>query len=422
MKLIKGLDAARGFVASMESARLSSAGDARKVAQAIIDQVRAEGDVAVAGVLQRFDGISIEPRAIASKICPREEEKVAPELVDAIEMAIERIGRFHAQQRQAGYSYREGSSAFEHRVRPLRRVGIYVPGGRAVYLSTLMMCAVPARLAGVESLVIATTPRAAERAELKYLCTRLGITEIYRCGGAAGIAALALGTETLERVDKIVGPGNSYVTQAKNLLLGEVGIDMTAGPTEVVIIADETSDATIVAGDLLAQAEHGEDSATILVTASERVAENVTAEVQRLLAGGSFETAAISTKNHGAVLLVESIDEAVDLTNRIGPEHVEVQTENADAVGARIDNCGAVFVGKFTPVAAGDYIAGPNHVLPTGGAARFFSPLGAYDFYKRSNLVRLEERELRGVGEAASLLARLEGLPLHAESIDRRLV
>jgi len=454
MKVIQGLAAAKEFVLELERSRVTSAEDAKRVAKEIVDEVRAGGDVAVARSLARFDKVTIAPSQILQEVAPwtadlrsapglsAEEGRrgrlrspnsapeadqrsavhgVSPELVAAIEMAIERIERFHSNQKQSGYAYSEGSSRFEHRVRPLRRVGIYVPGGRAVYLSTLIMCAVPARLAGVESLVVATTPRAADRPELRYACSRLGIKEVYQCGGAAGVAALALGTATLERVDKIVGPGNSFVTQAKSLLLGEVGIDMTAGPTEVVVIADESADAALVAADLLAQAEHGEDSATILITDSAQLASEVAAEIAQQLDAGDYETARQSTSRHGAILVVGSIDEAVELTNRIGPEHVEVQTRDADDVAARVDNCGAIFVGDLTPVAAGDYIAGPNHVLPTGGAARFFSPLGVYDFYKRSNLVRLADDEMRLVGRNAALLARIEGLPLHAESLDKRL-
>lgn len=421
MKMIEGIEDARRFVRELEASRLSSAEETRVVVREIIDDVRRDGDSAVARSLEKFDRISIAPDAIAIDVASLADEPIDPALRDAIEMAIARIEHFHRRQQQSGYEYTEGDSRFEHRVRPIRRAGIYVPGGRAVYLSTLIMCAVPARLAGVPSMVVATTPRAASRPELRHTCRRLGIETIYQCGGAAGVAALALGTGTLARVDKIVGPGNSFVTQAKSLLLGEVGIDMTAGPTEVVVIADESAEPALIAADLLAQAEHGEDSGVFLVTTSDTLAGAVVRLIDERLRGGNAETAKVSTANHGAVIVVPSIDDCIDITNRIGPEHVEVQTRDADAVAARVDDCGAIFVGGTTPVAAGDYIAGPNHVLPTGGAARFFSPLGVYDFYKRSNLVRLAPAEIEAIGGNAALLARLEGLPLHAESVEKRL-
>jgi histidinol dehydrogenase len=285
----------------------------------------------------------------------------------------------------------------EHRVRPLRRVGIYVPGGRAVYLSTLIMCAVPARIAGVAELVVITTPAAAARDELHHACTRLGITEIYQCGGAAGIAAAALGTESLKRVNKIAGPGNQYVTAAKAQLVGTVGIDMTAGPTELVIIADEWSDVRLVQADLDAQAEHGDDSAVICIAI-----------------GKELDVRATLNLN------VQSVGEAIALADRIAPEHVSIHARGAAVIAERLENCGAIFCGPFSPVAAGDYVAGPNHVLPTGGSARFFSPLGVYDFVKRSNVITLTAEELAEVSEAGERIANFEGLPKHAASIAAR--
>jgi len=274
---------------------------------------------------------------------------------------------------------------------------VYVPGGRAVYLSTLIMGAVPARIAGVAEIVVATTPAAAARDELHYVCNRLGITEIYRCGGAAGIAALALGTESLERVDKIVGPGNSYVTAAKARLVGEVGIDMTAGPTELVVICDDTANEAFVQADLDAQAEHGPDSAVICICVGKP------RDVRATL-----------------VLVAESIEEALAIANHIAPEHLSIQTRDAARHADAAVNCGAIFCGPSSPVAAGDYIAGPNHILPTGGSARFFSPLGVYDFVKRSNIIALDAADLAAVGPLAERIAAFEGLPLHAKSIEER--
>lgn len=361
--------------------------NALRVADEMIAGVRERGDAYVAGMIAKFDRVEIAPDAI--KIEPRN-ATISDEMADAIDLAIKRVEAFHAPQKPQ--SYRDGSLL--HRVRPLRRVGVYVPGGRAVYLSTLIMCAVPARIAGVEEIVVITTPAAAERDELQYTCAKLGIREIYRCGGAAGIAAAALGTESLDRVDKVVGPGNQYVTAAKQRLVGEVGIDMTAGPTELVVIADDTADIAFVQADLDAQAEHGEESAVICISVG------TTLDVR-------------ATLN----LAAPSMDDAIAICDRIAPEHASIHARDAESIAERLDNCGAIYCGSWSPVAAGDYIAGPNHVLPTAGSARFFSPLGVYDFVKRSNVVTLTAEELSGIGVAGERIATFEGLPKHAASL-----
>jgi len=370
----------------LELRRGASNDDAMRVAGEMIAGVRARGDAFVREQIERFDGVDIDEILIA----PR---KVETDLRDAIETAIERIDAFHRPQLPQSYRW----NGIEHRVRPLRRVGIYVPGGRAVYLSTLIMCAVPARIAGVRELVVITTPAAASRDELHYACSRLGVSAIYRCGGAAGIAAAALGTESLPRVDKIVGPGNQYVTAAKARLVGTVGIDMTAGPTELVVIADDSSDATLVQADLDAQAEHGPDSAVICISIGKPLDVRATLN-----------------------LAASSVDDAIALADRIAPEHVSIHARDAEGIAARLENCGAIFCGPFSPVAAGDYVAGPNHVLPTGGSARFFSPLGVYDFVKRSNVITLSAEELAEIAEAGERIANFEGLPKHAASIAAR--
>jgi histidinol dehydrogenase len=372
----------------LEARRSVSNDDAMRVASEMIAGVRARGDAFVREQIERFDGVTLDdivekPRYVSIDAAMR----------DAIELAIERIEAFHRPQLPQSYRW----NGIEHRVRPLGRVGIYVPGGRAVYLSTLIMCAVPARIAGVRELVVITTPGAASRDELHYACTRLGISAIYRCGGAAGIAAAALGTESLPRVDKIVGPGNQYVTAAKAQLVGTVGIDMTAGPTELVVIADDSSNVAFVQADLDAQAEHGPDSAVICISI-----------------GGPIDVRA--TLN----IAVDSVDEAIALADRIAPEHVSIHARGAAEIAERLENCGAIFCGPFSPVAAGDYVAGPNHVLPTGGSARFFSPLGVYDFVKRSNITTLTAEELSEISDAGERIAVFEGLPKHAASIAAR--
>ncbi|HEX3579571.1 MAG TPA: histidinol dehydrogenase [Thermoanaerobaculia bacterium] len=370
-------------------ARRGAANDAAmRVAGEMIAGVRARGDAFVREQVERFDRVTIEDIVITPRVV-----SIDPEMRDAIETAIERIEAFHQPQLPRSYRW----NTIEHRVRPLRRVGIYVPGGRAVYLSTLIMCAVPARIAGVRELVVITTPSAASRDELHYACSRLGINAIYQCGGAAGIAAAALGTESFERVDKIVGPGNQYVTAAKAQLVGTVGIDMTAGPTELVVIADDSANVALVQADLDAQGEHGPNSAVICISV-----------------GASLDVRA--TLNFS----VATVDDAIALADRIAPEHVSIHARGASSIAERLENCGAIFVGPHSPVAAGDYVAGPNHVLPTGGSARFFSPLGVYDFVKRSNVIELSAEELSDISDAGERIATFEGLPKHAASIAAR--
>jgi histidinol dehydrogenase len=374
---------------ALELRRNADNENADRVAAAMIEGIRTRGDAFAAEQIARFDGVTIAPEEI--RIAPRT-VTIDRELARALDVAIERVEAFHAAQLPRSYTW-EG---VEHRVRPLRRVGIYVPGGRAVYVSTLIMCAVPARLAGVAEVVVATTPAAAATEELQYVCNRLGIRELYRCGGAAGIAALALGTETLARVDKIAGPGNSYVTAAKARLVGQVGIDMTAGPTELVVIADDSAVAAEVQADLDAQQEHGPDSAVICISI-----------------GKALDVRA--TLN----LVADSLDDALALSDRIAPEHLCIHARDATSIADRAQNAGAIYCGRFSPPALGDYVVGSNHVLPTAGSARFFSPLGVYDFVKRTNVVTVTEETLARLAPYAATIANFEGLPLHSESVTR---
>lgn len=374
----------------IESRRRNATEDAFRVADAMIAGVRERGDVYVAEQIERFDRVFIEPDTI--RIAPRS-VTIDPALAYALDAAIDRVEAFHLQQLPRSYQWMDVT----HRVQPLRRVGVYVPGGRAVYVSTLIMCAVPARIAGVPEIVVATTPSAASKDELHYVCNRLGIREIYQCGGASGIAALALGTQTLERVDKIAGPGNAYVTAAKARLVGEVGIDMTAGPTELVVIADDSADAEYVQADLDAQQEHGIDSAVICICVGRPL------DVRSTL-----------------TLIADSIDEAIAVADRIAPEHLSIHARDPLAIAERTRNAGAIYCGPSSPPAAGDYVVGSNHVLPTAGSARFFSPLGVYDFVKRTNIIALTESTLAEIGPYASTIARFEGLPRHAASVEQR--
>jgi histidinol dehydrogenase len=374
---------------ALEARRDAANDDAFRVADAMIAGIRAGGDAFAAEQIARFDNVSIAPADI--RIAPRK-VTIDRDLAAALELAIERVESFHLQQLPSSYAW-EG---VVHRVRPLQRVGVYVPGGRAVYISTLIMCAVPARIAGVSQIVAATTPSAAERDELHYVCNRLGIRELYRCGGAAGIAALALGTQSLARVDKIAGPGNAYVTAAKTRLVGQVGIDMTAGPTELIVIADDSAIAAEVQADLDAQQEHGPDSAVICISIGKPLDVRATLN-----------------------LVADTIDDAIAISDRIAPEHLSIHARDAASIADRAQNAGAIYCGRFSPPALGDYVVGSNHVLPTAGSARFFSPLGVYDFVKRSNIVTMTQDTLAQLAPAAARIANFEGLPLHARSVER---
>ena len=306
---------------------------------------------------------------------------------------------------------------------PLAKVGIYAPGGLASYPSTVLMTAIPARLAGVEEIILATPSRDGKVQPLIAAAAELGgVTRIFKIGGAQAIAALAFGTASIPRVDKIVGPGNVYVAAAKKMVFGRVAIDMIAGPSEVLIIADGTGEAAFAAADLLAQAEHDEMASALLLTPDAEFAEAVAAEVDRQLENLSRKSiASRSLAEFGAAVVTRDLDEAVDLANRFAPEHLELMVRNPHELLKGIRNAGAVFLGMDTPEALGDYLAGPNHVLPTGGTARFASPLGVYDFIKRTSVLAFSRKALERYGKQAARFAGLEGLEGHGKSISRRL-
>jgi len=420
MKIIDtGSDGLSSFFEALEVNRRASLLTSARIAASVIAEVRESGDEAVAEFVRKFDGV---PCAAADLATVPSLPAIGAEIRNSIELAMANIRRAHERQVSAGYSIENDGIRIRHRVAPLARVGIYVPGGSAAYISTLMMCAIPARLAGVTEIVVATTPMAADLPEFQYVCSSLGVTEIYRAGGPAAIAAMAIGTRSLRRVDKIVGPGSSLVTAAKRLLYGEVGLDMTAGPSEIVILADDSANPAWVAADLLAQAEHGADSVAVCVTTSRNLAREIDSQVREQLLGFSGEksSAPRSIENHGAILIAADLDTAVAAVNRIAPEHVEIMTADPERIADRILDCGAIFCGSRSAVAIGDYAAGTNHVLPTAGSARFFSPLGVYDFVKRTSIVTVSETGFAGVAGAVERLAELEGLPLHARSVALR--
>jgi len=392
-----------------------------KTVAAIIDDVRARGDQALLEYAARFDKIELAPSElrIDADQLRRFAERVDDRVVEALRQAIRNVRAFHERQVEASWAI-DAAPGVElgQRITPLARVGLYVPGGTAAYPSSVVMNVVPAQVAGVERIVVTTPPRTlSESPAVAAALLELNVSEVYAVGGAQAIAALAFGTETVPRVDKITGPGNKYVAAAKKLVFGVVGIDSIAGPTEVVIVADETGVPEFVAADLLAQAEHGEDASAILITTSESLAKEVAEEVERQIAMlPRREIAAVSLLAYGAIIVVANVGEACEIVDELAPEHVQIVTGDDEAVAAKIRHAGAIFFGTYTPEAVGDYLAGPNHVLPTGGTARFSSALGVYDFVKRTSLLRYSEAAFRDVAESVAVLAEAEGLGGHARS------
>lgn len=392
----------------------------------IVEGVRAGGDEALIHYTEKFDGVLIDPRDL--RVGPdsiRETARQAdPRIIGAFQRAIRNVREFHERQRESGWSIpANGGSTLGMRVVPIDTAGLYVPGGGAAYPSTLIMNAVPAQVAGVRRIVVATPPGSLRRAPaIAAVLSELGLEEVYQVGGAQAIAAMAFGTETVPRVDKVVGPGNAYVAIAKKLVYGSTGIDSIAGPTEVVVLADESADPRFVAADLLAQAEHSEDASAICVTTSSALAAEIAREVDSQL--DSLERSAVahaSIECYGAVFVVESIETGCELVNRLAPEHLELMTgENERALGL-IKNAGAIFLGAWSTEPVGDYFAGPNHVLPTDGTARFASPLGVYDFVKRQSIIDYSREALeRGASDIAAM-ADAEGLTAHKRAVLLRM-
>lgn len=387
----------------------------------IIDDVRVRGDEALIEYTRRFDGVELQPAELrVSEDTLRESAaKVDDATLAALRIAIENVRAFHERQVEQSWEISPAEGVrLGQRITPLDRVGLYVPGGTAAYPSSIVMNVVPAQVAQVERIVVATPPRTlAESPAVAAALLELNVNEIYAVGGAQSIAALAFGTETIPRVDKITGPGNKYVAAAKKLLFGVVGIDAIAGPSEIVIVADHTAKADFIAADLLAQAEHGEDASAVLITSdqslAERVAEELALQIEQLPRRAIAHS---SLQNYGAIMLVDTLDEACAFVNELAPEHVEIITSDDEAVAGKIKHAGAIFFGAYTPEAVGDYLAGPNHVLPTGRTARFSSALGVYDFVKRTSLLRYSKSAFQSVADDVSALAHCEGLAAHARS------
>ena len=390
----------------------------------IVAKVRAEGDAALRYYAEKFDG-----GAPASFELSREDRDAALARVSAdykavLERSAANIREFHEMQKREGFRYtRPDGTVLGQKVTPIERVGIYVPGGTASYPSTVLMNAIPAKVAGVKELCMITPPAkgGGVRDEIVAAAEIAGVDRIFLAGGAGAIAALAYGTESIPKVDKITGPGNIYVALAKKAVFGTVGIDMVAGPSEILVIADETADAVTVAADLLSQAEHDKLASAVLVTTSRALAESVSEEVERQLRLlPREEIARASVENCGKIIVADSLDDAVKVSNKIAPEHLELCVEDPFALLEKITAAGSVFLGMNTPEAAGDYFAGPNHTLPTGGSARFSSPLSVDDFVKRSSFVCYTKEGFKNAINDISVFAESEGLTAHARSAEAR--
>jgi histidinol dehydrogenase len=392
----------------------------------IIEDVRRRGDAALIDYTARFDSVRLHPERlrVAESALRESAARVEARVLEAIRASIRNVRAFHEHERAESWETETGRGVrLGQRVTPVEAAGLYVPGGTASYPSSVVMNVVPAQVAGVRRIAVVTPPRTlSETPAISAALLELGVTEIYQVGGAQAVAALAYGTETIPRVDIITGPGNKFVAAAKKLVFGAVGIDSIAGPSEVVVLADETARADFIAADLLAQAEHGEDASAILITTDAELASRVAAEVAR-----QAETlprravVARSLADFGAIFVVATLEEACEMVNELAPEHLEIIMRDEEAAAARVRHAGAIFFGAYTPEAVGDYFAGPNHVLPTGGASRFSSALGVHDFLRRTSIIRYTREELEQTAPLIAALAGAEGLDAHARSALIRL-
>lgn len=426
--MLRRIEIERGHRPSADELRPAGTGiDAEVigVAQRIIDEVKARGDEAVRELTEQLDHVVLGDLRVSD-----EEIEAALSAVDerfrrAISDAAWAIEDFHRRQvQQSWFTTGEDGVVLGQLVSPIRRVGIYVPGGRARYPSSVLMNAIPAIVAGVEeiAMVVPPAPDGSVDPHTLAAAAEVGVTEIYKIGGAQAIAALAYGTESIPRVDKITGPGNAYVTAAKKLVMGEVGIDMLAGPSEVLIVADETAEPLLVAIDLMAQAEHDPRAATFLVTTDPDLPEAVEEAIRELLEDSPrAEVIVRALQDNGVAVVCPDIDVALDVANEIAPEHLELHVEAPFELLGRVRNAGAVFLGPWTPESVGDYVAGPNHVLPTGGTARFSSPLSVDDFVKKSSVISYTLDGLYADGAAVMEIASAEGLAAHAAAVGLRL-
>ncbi|UCC90554.1 MAG: histidinol dehydrogenase [Dehalococcoidia bacterium] len=437
MKIVKGFELAKSALSRQATAefyqvspalkqklaKLFGTEDPEQAVRQIINQVRTGGDKALLDFTLRIDGVKLTSLEISREQITKAYREVDEELVSALKLAAERIRSFHTRQKDN--LCREFTElGLGQLIRPLERVGVYAPGGTASYPSTVLMTAIPAKVAGVKEVILATPTRLNGVVPSPALIAAdiAKVDRIFGVGGAQAIAALAFGTESVPRVDKICGPGNIFIVLAKKLVYGVVDIDGLQGPSEVLIIADETANPEYCAADLLAQAEHDPSASAILITTSRRLADEVSREVeQQLETLPRKDIAAESLENRGKIVIVASVDEAIELANLYAPEHLYLVVDKATTYIDKISTAGCIFVGEKSTVVLGDYLAGPSHVLPTGGTARYSSPLNITDFIKFTNLVNLDKVSLRQLAPAASIIARAEGFEAHARAVEKRL-
>jgi histidinol dehydrogenase len=425
MKIVTQAD--RSFLPSLK--KVASRGQAtgapvEKTVRSILQAVERGGDKAVLRYTKQFDKVSLKPDAV--RVTPEEINNayfhIRKDEGDALRLAAQRITAFHERQRTKTWMYQDNDATLGQVITPIDAVGIYVPGGKAVYPSSVLMCAIPAKVAGVRRVVMVTPPQKGPiNPYLLVAADIAGVSEIYRIGGVQAVAALAYGTKVIPKVDKIVGPGNIYVATAKRLLYGTVGIDMIAGPSELLVVADDEANPVHVAADLLCEAEHDEDAQVFLVTTSERLAKDVSKLIEQQLKGLQREKiASKAIARHSVAFVVTTMDEAIDVANQIAAEHLTLSVDNPFDYLEKVRHAGALFLGRYTPPAVADYVAGPNHVLPTGGSARFFSALSVNDYVKVSNIVHYTKHELAKVKDPLIRLAHIEGFDAHAKSAQSR--
>lgn len=418
------LEANQAFEESLLNRTSAFNADALVAATNIVEAVRERGDAALKEFTQRFDGVELESFRVSNATIDEAIAKVDPTVAKALQKAANQIRDFHERQKQQGwFALREDGALVGAKVEPLDSVGVYVPGGRALYPSSVLMNAIPASVAGVKRIVCATPPTKDGSLDpaIVEACRIAGVTEIYAIGGAQAIGALAYGTETIAPVDKITGPGNAFVAAAKKVVSGDVGIDMIAGPSEVCVVADETALPELVAIDLMAQAEHDPLASCYLVTFSSEYADQVEAAInEHMKESTRAEITKASLDNQGLIIVCPSLPAALETVNVIAPEHLELHVSNAMELLGSIRHAGAIFMGEWTPEAVGDYVAGPNHTLPTGGTARFSSPLSVDEFIKKSSVIQYSAAALMRDASAIMTIADHEGLWAHAQSVRLR--
>jgi len=419
MKIITKSSDLSAFLKKLQSRNVSVSSSVLRTVEAILADVRKNGDRAVLKYTRRFDDKKASRLQVSAAEIRKTAEKADPKIIKAFEISAKRIRRFHEMQKEHSWSFTEGDTILGQAIRPLQRIGAYIPGGKAAYPSTVLMNVIPAQVAGVAEIALCIpAPDGLMNPYVMAAIEMLGVKEVYRIGGAQAVAAFAYGTQSIRKVDKIVGPGNIYVATAKKMVFGIVDIDMVAGPSEILIIADSSTQPAFVAADMLSQAEHDELASAILITDSRMLAEAAIKEIEdQLNKLKRKKIAKTSLDNYGAIIVTKNIRAAVNLSNTIAPEHLQIMTKKPIDIVPLIENAGAMFLGPWSPEALGDYSAGPNHTLPTGGTARFSSPLGVYDFYKRSSVLGFTREGFLRLSRVVEAIADSEGLEAHGNTI-----